>query len=168
MSVGHLYTYKDKQFDSEQAMVLYVLDEYRCIEGFAAQYLRSWKDVAREDCVRGGLRTVCGREQLHADLLEARLRELGGTPQYKVPEARLADLDYYGSTDRNDAEKLGSIASRLQDPDKILAFLTHAIDQIEQDADTRELLLTIRDDERATIKWVLESWAVLNPDAQTS
>ncbi|MDH3603406.1 MAG: hypothetical protein OEU26_27655 [Candidatus Tectomicrobia bacterium] len=168
MSAGQDYTYKDKQFDSEQGMVLYLLDEYRCIEGFAAQYLRAWKDVAGEDCVRGGLRTVCGREQLHADLLEARLRELGGTPQYEVPEARLADLDYYGSTDRSDTEKLGSIASRLHDPDKILAFLTNAIDQIEQDEDTRELLVTIRDDERATIKWVLESWAVLNPEAKAS
>jgi bacterioferritin (cytochrome b1) len=168
MSARQHYTYKDQQFDSEQAMVLYVLDEYRCIEGFAAQYLRAWKDVAQEDCVRGGLRTVCGREQLHADLLEARLRELGGTPQYKVPEARLTDLDYYGSPERSDTEKLGSIASRLHDPDKILAFLTHAIEQIEQDEDTRELLVTIRDDERATIKWVLESWAVLNSEAQTA
>ena len=114
------------------------------------------------------MRTVCGREQLHADLLEARLRELGGTPQYEVPEARLADLDYYGSTEHGDTEKLGSIAGRLQDPDKVLAFLTNAIDQIEQDEDTRELLVTIRDDERATIKWVLESWAVLNPEAKTS
>jgi hypothetical protein len=168
MSVRQHYTYKDKQFDSEQARVLYLLDDYRCIEGFAAQYLRAWKDVAREDCVRGGLRTVCGREQLHADLLEARLRELGGAPQYEVPEARLADLDYYGSTDRSDTEKLGSIANRLHDPDKILAFLTDAIEQIEQDEDTRELLVTIRDDERATIKWVLESWAILNPEAQAS
>jgi hypothetical protein len=168
MSAGQHYTYKDQQFDNEQAMVLYLLDEYRCIEGFAAQYLRAWKDVAREDCVRGGLRTVCGREQLHADLLEVRLRELGGTPQYEVPEARLTDLDYYGSTERSDMEKLGAMASRLLDPDKILAFLTHAIEQIEQDEDTRELLVTIRDDERATIQWVLESWAVLNSEAQAS
>ena len=57
MSAGQHYTYKDRQFDSEQAMVLYLLDEYRCIEGFAAQYLRAWKDIARDDCVRGD----CGR-----------------------------------------------------------------------------------------------------------
>jgi hypothetical protein len=29
------------------------------------------------------------------------------------------------------------------------------------DRDTRELLATILDDERATIKWVLESWETL-------
>ena len=159
------YTYKDQTFKSEQDMVLYLLDEYRCIEGFAARYLGAWKEVSQEACVRGGLRTVCGREQLHADLLEARLRELGGTPQYEVPEARLPDLDYYGSTDYSDTDKLGRIATRLHDPEKILAFLTDAIDQIQHDEDTRELLITIRDDERATIKWVLESWELLKPAA---
>ena len=98
------YTYKDQAFASEPEMVMYLLDEYRCIEGFAASYLGAWKEVSQEACVRGGLRTVCGREQLHADLLEARLRELGGTPDYKVPEARMAALEYYGSTDHSDRE----------------------------------------------------------------
>jgi bacterioferritin (cytochrome b1) len=107
------------------------------------------------------LRTVCGREQLHADLLEARLRELGGTPQYTVPAERLADLEYYGSAAQSDRDKLGKIAARLQQPEKILQFLTQAIAQIDADRDTRELLATILDDERATIKWVLESWETL-------
>ena len=159
------YTYKDKNFDNERTMLLYLLDEYRCIEGFAARYLGAWKAVSQEACVTGGLRTVCGREQLHADLLEARLRELGGTPQYEVPAERLGDLEYYASTDYSDAEKLGKIAARLQDPDKVLQFLTDAIAQIEDDPDTRELLVTIRDDERATIKWVLESWQTLQSAA---
>lgn len=155
------YTYKDKQFTSEPDMVLYLLDEYRCLEGFAARYLGAWKAVAQEDCVRGGLRTVCGREQLHADLLEARLRELGGTPQCTVPAERLADLEYYSSAAHSDRDKLGKIAARLQQPEKILQFLTQAIAQIDTDRDTRELLATILDDERATIKWVLESWETL-------
>ena len=86
------YNYKGQTFDSEQAMVMYLLDDYRCVEGFAAQYLSAWKAISTEACVTGGLRTVCGREQLHADLLEARLRELGGTPQCEVPEERLAEI----------------------------------------------------------------------------
>lgn len=157
------YTYKDKTFDSERDMLLFLLDDYRCVEGFAARYLGVWKDVSTEACVTGGLRTVCGREQLHADLLEARLRELGGAPQCKVPEARLADLTYYGSASHSDIEKLGKIAARLQDPEKVLAFLTEAIAQIDDDRDTRELLATIVDDERATIKWVLDAWQTLKP-----
>ena len=155
------YTYKDQTFTSERDMVLYVLDEYRCVEGFAARYLGAWKAVSQEACVTGGLRSVCGREQLHADLLEARLRELGGEPQCDVPAERLADLAYYGSTEHSDIEKLGKVAARLQDPEKVLAFLTHAIDQIEDDQDTRELLATILDDERSTLKWITSSWALL-------
>lgn len=157
------YRYKDQTFGSEREMVMYLLDDYRCVEGFAAQYLGAWKDISKEACVTGGLRTVCGREQLHADLLEARLRELGGTPQCEVPPERLAEMDYYGSEAHSDIEKLGKIASRLQEPEKVLQFLTQAIGQIEEDRDTRELLATILDDERSTIQWVLASWEELKP-----
>ena len=155
------YTYKGQNFDSEHDMVMYLLDDYRCVEGFAAQYLGAWKAISKEACVTGGLRTVCGREQLHADLLEARLRELGGTPQCEVSQERLADMAYYSSEDHSDLDKLGKIASRLQEPEKVLQFLTQAIEQIEDDRDTRELLATILDDERSTIQWVLASWADL-------
>jgi hypothetical protein len=159
------YTYKGQRFASEQAMIRHLLDDYRCLEGFAARYLGAWKAVSQEACVTGGLRTVCGREQLHTELLEARLRELGGTPQCEVPPERLAELDYYGSAEHSDMEKLGKIAVRLQDPEKILRFLTEAIEQIQHDRDTRELLVTILDDERATIKWLLEAWKTLQPQA---
>jgi len=159
------YTYKGKSFDSERAMLLYLLDDYRCIEGFAAHYLGAWKAVAQEACVSGGLRTVCGREHMHADLLEVRLRELGGTPQCEVPQERLVDVAYYGAQEHSDAEKLGKIAARLHNPEKVLQFLTEAIEQIEEDRDTRELLTTILDDERATITWILTSWNTLKPQA---
>ena len=158
------YIYKDQTFASESDMILYLLDEYRCVEGFAARYLGAWKAVSQEACVTGGLRSACGREQLHADLLEARLRELGGEPQCEVPAERLTDLEYYGSTEYSDIDKLGRVASRLQDPEKVLSFLTHAIDQIEDDQDTRELLATILDDERSTLKWITSSWELLKPD----
>jgi hypothetical protein len=152
------YAYKGKTFDNEPAMVLHLLDEYRCVEGFAARYLGAWKAVAQDPRVKGGLRTVCGREQLHADLLEERLRELGGTPQCAVPPERLADLHYYGATTVSDYEKLGKIAARLQNPEAILKFLTDAIAQIETDHDTHALLTTILDDERSTIACICATW----------
>jgi hypothetical protein len=155
------YMYKGQQFDSESAMLLHLLDDYRCIEGFAARYLDAWRAVSENACIAGGLRTVCGREQLHADLLEARLRELGGTPQCEVPPERLADLAYYSTADHSDAEKLGKIAARVQDPDKVLQFLTAAIAQIDADRETRELLATILDDERATSAWFRHTWEAL-------
>lgn len=156
-----LYTYKGQQFDSEHAMVLHLLDDYRCVEGFAARYLRAWKAVAQTACIKGGLRTFCGREQLHADMLEARLLELGGIPQCEVAPERLADLAYYGSMEQSDMDKLGKIAMCLSDPDKTMQFLTHAIAQIQEDQDTRELLSTIHDDERSSIRWVVDSWKML-------
>jgi bacterioferritin (cytochrome b1) len=158
------YTYKGQQFDSEGAMLLHLLDDYRCIEGFAARYLGAWQAVAQHASIAGGLRTVCGREQLHADLLAARLRELGGTPQCDVPPERLADLDYYSTAEHSDAAKLGKIAARLQDPDKVLQFLTEAIAQIDADRETRELLCTILDDERATIAWFRNTWQALQSE----
>lgn len=90
-------------------MVLYLLDDYRCVEGFAARYLGAWKAVAQDPRVKGGLRMVCGREQLHADLLEERLRELGGTPQCEVPPERLADLQYYGATTVDERSSIACI-----------------------------------------------------------
>jgi hypothetical protein len=63
--------------------------------------------------LRFRLRTVCGREQMHAALLEARLRELGGTPQCVPPPERVLDLAYYSSSAHSDLEKLGKIAARL-------------------------------------------------------
>jgi hypothetical protein len=78
-----------------------------------------------------------------------------------VPPERLADLAYYSTADHSDAEKLGNIAARVQDPDKVLHFLTEAIGQIDADRETRELLATILDDERATIAWFRHTWEAL-------
>jgi len=152
------YTYKDQTFHNEQDMVLYLLDAYRCAEGFAARYLGAWKAVAQDPRVKGGLRTVCGREQLHADLLEERLRELGGIPQCDVPPERLADLQYYGAGSVSDREKLGKIANRLQNPEVVLQSLTAAIAQIDSDQETHALLSTILDDERASIACLWAAW----------
>jgi hypothetical protein len=159
------YTYKGQQFASERDMLLHLLDDYRCIEGFAARYLGAWKAICQEARITGGLRTVCGRERLHAELLATRLGELGGVPQCEVPPERLADLAYYSAAEHSDMEKLGRIAARLSDPEKVLQFLTAAIEQIADDQDTRELLVTIRDDERATIRWFVDAWNALHTQA---
>jgi hypothetical protein len=70
---------------------------------------------------------------------------------------------YYSTSEHSDTAKLGKIATRLQDPDKVLQFLTEALAQIEVDRETRELLATILDDERATIAWFRSTWEALKP-----
>ena len=70
-------------------------------------------------------------------------------------------MQFLLTADHSDAEKLGKIAARVQDPDKVLQFLTAAIAQIDADRETRELLATILDDERATIAWFRHTWEAL-------
>lgn len=152
------YFYKSREFASEEEMVKYLLDDYRCVEDFAAQYLGAWQCIAATAELRGGLRTVSGRERLHADILAARLQELGGTPQCSVAPERLPFLEYYGSKVHSDRDKLRKTATRLQNPEKVLASLSLAISQIEKDRESRALLETILDDERATIAWFVSAW----------
>ncbi len=152
------YLYKSREFASEEEMVRYFLDDYRCVEDFAAQYLSAWQRIATTSELRGGLRTVSGRERLHAEILAARLHELGGTPQCTVSAERLPALEYYGSMAHSDRDKLRKTATRLQNAEKVLAPLTLAIGQIEQDRESRMLLETIMDDERASIAWFVSAW----------
>jgi bacterioferritin (cytochrome b1) len=153
-----VHTYRNRQFDSELAMILVLLDEYRCVEDFAAQYLTAWRGVVRDPRVRGGLRTICGRERAHADALAARLRELGGEPRCEMPAERLPDVAFYASPEHSDAAKMERTAQRLSPPEKVIGPIMAAIEQIHHDTDSRELLLTILDDERASIRWVIDSW----------
>jgi hypothetical protein len=43
---------------SERAMLLDFLEEYRCAEDFAAEYIGQWIDISGRDYVKGGLRTI--------------------------------------------------------------------------------------------------------------
>lgn len=161
---GHRsYTYSGKSYASEREMITALLDEFRCGENFAAEYLSKWVDVSDQDCVKGGLRVVQQREAYHAQILEARLRELGGMPQCTVPqERRDKELPFYSSVETKDAQKLLSIASRLSDPAAALKPLTDAIGQIQEDQQSKELLRSLVDDEMSSIKWLLEACQTVN------
>lgn len=161
---GHRsYTYNGKSYASEREMITALLDEFRCGENFAAEYLCKWIDVSDQDCVKGGLRVVQQREAYHAQILEARLRELGGSPQCTVPqERRDKELPFYSSAEANDAQKLLSIASRIGDGAVVLNPLTDAIGQIQEDQQSKELLRSLVDDEMSSIKWLMEACQTLN------
>jgi bacterioferritin (cytochrome b1) len=154
------YHYEDHRFASEREMLVYLLDEYRCVENFAHQYLSAWRAVSKDPRIVGGLRTICGREGMHAAVLEQRLRELGGEPVHQMPADRLPDVAFYGAPENSDAAKMARTARRLEDP-HLMDGLREVIAQIEDDRDTRELLTTIIDDETASIRWILDSWAAM-------
>ena len=158
------YVYNDKPVGSEREMIMQLLDEFRCREGFAAEYLNRWIEVSDQECARGGLRVVQQREAYHAQVLEDRLRELGGVPQCTVSaERREKELALYASAEKTDAEKLLTVASRITDPAQTLQYITAVIDQIKEDQQSKELLRSLVQDEMASIAWLKEACALLNP-----
>ena len=129
------------------------------------EYLNRWVEVSDQECVKGGLRVVQQREAYHAQILEERLRELGGSPQCSVPaERREKELPFFASTDSNDIEKLQSITAQLKDKDltEILKPLTDAIDQIQDDQHSKELLGSLVDDEMSSVKWLMGACETLS------
>jgi len=160
------YAYNGTSHATESEMVMHLLDEFRCGENFASEYLNRWIAVSDQECVKGGLRTVQQRETFHAQLLEARLRELGGVPQCTVPvERREKELQFYASAEKKDLEKLQSIAARIKDPAQVLKPITDVIDQIQDDQQSKELLRTLIDDEMSSIKWLLQACQTLSAAA---
>jgi bacterioferritin (cytochrome b1) len=144
-------------------MLLDFLDECRCAEAFAAEYIGQWIDISGREYVKGGLRTIHQRETFHAKLLEARLRALGGSLQCTVPAARREkEFTLYTSPEKSDQEKLQRAVGWIKDPAKALKPLTDVIDQIEDDQQSKQMLRTIIDDELATIKWLQETLALLS------
>ena len=58
--------YQGKEHPTERDRILHLLDTYSTTEGFVAQYIPKWIEVSPSETVQGGLRTVQGREALHA------------------------------------------------------------------------------------------------------
>jgi len=160
---GGGYRYNGKVHPTEREMIMHLLDELRCGENFASEYLNRWVQVSDQECVKGGLRMVQHREAFHAQILEARLRELGGIPQCIVPaERRDKEMAFYTSTEKKDLEKLQSIASRIKDPVSLFKPLNDAIAQIQEDQQSKELLRSFLDDEMSSTKWLLEACETLS------
>jgi len=157
------YVFNGKAHASEQEMLMHFLDEYRCAENFASEYLNCWSEVSDQACVKGGLRAIQQREAYHAQLLEARLRELGGIPQCTVPtQQREKEMALYASKDKKDVEKLQYVASQIPDLPKALRFITDVIDQIQEDQQSKELLRSLVQDEMSSGQWLIEANQLLN------
>jgi hypothetical protein len=137
------------------------LDGFRAGEALGEASLGAWIEVCTTDAVRGALRTVQQREGMHARLLEARLKELGGAPKAEIPEKQYEQaMRAVGTTDKSDAEKLLEFTQRFPDPD---AAIKPILDMAARaDAETGALLRTIAQDERATLVCLGELCAELS------
>jgi hypothetical protein len=157
------YVFNGKAYASEREMLVHFLDEYRCAENFASEYLNCWSEVSDQACVKGGLLAIQQREAYHAQLLETRLRELGGIPQCTVPtEQRTKEMALYASKEKKDVEKLQYVADQITDLPKALKFITDVIDQIQEDQQSKELLRSLVQDEMSSGQWLLEANQMLN------
>ncbi len=131
-----------------------LLDDYRVAEASGAKALRAWAELSRDPVLVGGLRTIAAREAVHASLLEERVRELGGTPSAETPVWMSEYNASITDPDASDLDRLASLVAQFPAVDEAVAPLQRAIDSIDDDDLTRELLQTICQDEVATLEWI--------------
>jgi hypothetical protein len=130
--------------------IVQFLDQFRAGEALGAELFGSWAAATRDEALRGSLRVVQLREAGHSRLLEERLKELGGSPQFRYPEGTLSH-DLYASREKSDAQKLREFLA-LVPPEKVLADLDRSVARLCADPETQALVGAIARDERATLE----------------
>ena len=140
------------------------LDQFRAGEALGEASLGAWCEVSTTPCVKGGLRTIQAREGSHARLLEQRIKELGGSPSFEIPDAVFnRAMERVADTSKTDAEKVLAFVSQFPDCDAALKPIHDMADRLDHDQETQSLLRTIIQDERSTLEWFAEACAQLNP-----
>ena len=141
------------------ASMVRFLDAYRAAERAAADVVGAWRDVCRSPGLRGGLDTIAAREATHAELLEARVQELGGVPGAHVDDAvRERAHAHFGAADVSDDSKLARALARYADDAAVTAPLDPVIAEIAGDQETREMLRLVAAGEHATFAWLRSYW----------
>ncbi|MFN8545407.1 MAG: ferritin-like domain-containing protein [Candidatus Binatia bacterium] len=140
---------------SEPARVIALLDELQAAERAGAEALGKWVTCCREPALRGGLRVVYARDAAHAALAESRLRTLGGTPGARVGRTLASLCGMLSAPEVSDRSKLAILLARF--PEQVYDPFAELTRQIAADDETRALLETIGDDERASLRWLRET-----------
>lgn len=160
------YTCRGQTFATEREMLLAMMDGFRAAEAFGAESLRVWVGACRIPVLRGGLRTIVEREAWHARALAQRLTEIGGTCQAEVPAAvRETALTRLAAADVGDIDKLRDVVGFLNGQSDPVGGLRQAALQVEEDQESRGLLMSMLDDEDATVRWFRETCASLTQAA---
>ena len=138
--------------DDQAAEIIGLLDEFQAAERAGAEAVDHWVTVCRDARLRGGLKVIRTRDRGHACLAEERLRALGGTPSASVGRQLASLLAMLGSDDVSDRTKLVALLDRF--PGELEDPLAEVVRRIDHDDETRSLLATIADDERAGVAWL--------------
>lgn len=147
---------------SQEALITF-LDQFRAGEALGEASLGAWIEVSDVACVKGGLRTVQQREGMHARLLEARMKELGATPSFEIPEA-IYDRAMEGAADpeKPDPEKIADFVKQFPDVDAAIQPILDIADKLDHDPETQFMLRTIAQDERSTLEFLHDACRQLN------
>lgn len=129
-----------------------VLDAVQAAERAGARAVESWITVCGDAALRGGLRMIRARDDRHAALAEARLRALGGVPGARIGRELAALCALVADPSVSDRAKLDLLVSRF--PTYDVVPLSDLLPRVESDPETRALLETIGDDERASLAWL--------------
>jgi rubrerythrin len=138
---------------SERERLIGLLDAFQIAERAGAEALGRWIAACDDPRLRGGLKVIRSRDRRHARLAEARLRALGGTPVAPVGRELAALCGVVADPGVSNRSKLALLVARFPTPDH--AALAEVVREIGEDAETRALLETIGDDERASLRWLL-------------
>jgi len=153
------YSYNGEIFETERALVVRFLDDFRAAERFGSEVLVLWVGVTQDPVVRGGLHTICGRERSHAALLAQRLEALGGACTAELsPQLMNAARERLASIEVSDVDKLRDFVVRYPDIEAGVKPIRDVIAQIDDDLETKAMLTTILEDEVATLRWMLATF----------
>jgi hypothetical protein len=137
---------------SERSRVLALLDELHATESAGAAAMTRWLDVAVDPTLRGGLRVIAARDAAHGALALERLRALGAVPERQPSVARAELLRLVEAPDVPDGTKLRAMVERL--PSDRSGRVREAAADIVEDLETRALVETMGDDDRASLAWL--------------
>jgi hypothetical protein len=129
-----------------------LLDELQAAESAGAEALRQWIDACDDAALRGGLRVLRARDESHARLARRRLEALGGVPGSAIARPLASLCGVLAAPDVSHRSKLAILLARFPGTSDPVGEVAPAID----DDETRALLQTIGDDDRASVRWLHE------------
>src|SRR5262245_61031740 len=131
-----------------------LLDELAAAEGAGAEALGQWIATCDDPALRGGLRVIQARDAAHVRLARRRLAALGAESHGAVSRHLTQLCGVLAAPDVSNRSKLAILLARFPPRgDDRGAVLLHELD----DDETRALLETIQDDDRASVRWLHEA-----------
>ena len=130
-----------------------LLDELQRAEEAGAEALGLWLVACDDPRLRGGLRVIRARDLAHARLARRRLAALGADASHGTPRRAQSLWGVLAAPDVSNRSKLAILLARFptRDDDPLPAVVTAL-----EDDETRGLLETIHEDDRASLRWLRE------------